>query len=68
VLNTNGGRLSYMHSGMYGICTLQESVRQMRDIAPAQVDLLEWFRNERGYQTRINAIIRAYINAHASNR
>ena len=29
-----GGGLSYMHSGMYA---LQESVRQMRGIAPAQV-------------------------------
>jgi uncharacterized protein (DUF4415 family) len=27
-------------------------------------DLLEWFRQERGYQTRINAILRAYMNAH----
>ena len=36
-LNTNGGGLSYMHSGMYGMCALQESVRQMRGIAPAQV-------------------------------
>jgi uncharacterized protein (DUF4415 family) len=26
-------------------------------------DLLEWFRSERGYQTRINAILRAYMNA-----
>jgi uncharacterized protein (DUF4415 family) len=31
-------------------------------------DLLEWFRRERGYQTRINAILRAYVNAHASDR
>ena len=31
-------------------------------------DLLEWFRSERGYQTRINAILRAYMNAHAGNR
>jgi len=29
-LNTNGGGLSYMHSGMYGMYALQESVRQMR--------------------------------------
>ena len=36
-LNTNGGGLSYMHSGMYGMYALQESVRQMRRIAPAQV-------------------------------
>ncbi|MDH8538662.1 hypothetical protein QIH14_28270, partial [Klebsiella pneumoniae] len=32
-MNTNGGGLSYMHSGMYGMYALQESVRQMRGIA-----------------------------------
>ncbi len=37
-LNTNGGGLSYMHSGMYGMYALQESVRQLRGIAPAQVN------------------------------
>lgn len=37
-MNTNGGGLSYMHSGMYGMYALQESVRQMRGISPAQVD------------------------------
>jgi acetyl-CoA acetyltransferase len=26
-LNTNGGGFSYMHSGMYGMYALQESVR-----------------------------------------
>jgi acetyl-CoA acetyltransferase len=36
-LNTNGGGLSYMHSGMYGMYALQESVRQMRGVGPAQV-------------------------------
>jgi acetyl-CoA acetyltransferase len=36
-VNTNGGGLSYMHSGMYGMYTIQESVRQMRGVAPAQV-------------------------------
>ena len=36
-LNTNGGGLSYMHSGMYGMYALQESVRQKRGTAPAQV-------------------------------
>src|SRR5438874_6685752 len=36
-LNTNGGGLSYMHSGMYGMYALQESVRQMRATAPAQI-------------------------------
>ncbi len=36
-MNTNGGGLSYMHSGMYGMYALQESVRQMRGTAPAQV-------------------------------
>jgi hypothetical protein len=37
-MNTNGGGLSYMHSGMYGMYALQESIRQMRGIAPAQVE------------------------------
>ena len=36
-LNTNGGGLSYTHTGMYGMFALQESVRQVRGIAPAQV-------------------------------
>jgi uncharacterized protein (DUF4415 family) len=27
-------------------------------------DLLEWFRQQSGYQTRINAILRAYMKAH----
>jgi uncharacterized protein (DUF4415 family) len=31
-------------------------------------DLLEWFCSERDYQTRANAILRAYMNAHASDR
>jgi uncharacterized protein (DUF4415 family) len=26
-------------------------------------DLLAWFRREKGYQTRINSILRAYMNA-----
>ena len=29
-------------------------------------DLLEWFRQQRGYQTRINAILRAYMTAQMS--
>ena len=29
-------------------------------------DLLRWFRRHRGYQTRINAILRAYMRAHES--
>jgi len=36
-VNTNGGGLSYMHSGMYGMYALQESVRQLRGTAPAEV-------------------------------
>jgi len=35
--NANGGGRSYMHSGMYGMYALQESVRQMRGTAPAQI-------------------------------
>lgn len=29
-------------------------------------DLPRWFRRERGYQTRFNAILRAYMQAHPS--
>ena len=36
-VNTNGGGLSYMHSGMYGMYAIQESIRQVRGVAPAQV-------------------------------
>ena len=36
-MNTNGGGLSYTHTGMYGMFALQESVRQVRGTAPAQV-------------------------------
>lgn len=28
-------------------------------------DILEWFRQEKGYQTKINAILRAYMMAYA---
>ena len=35
--NTNGGGLAYVHTGMYGMFAIQESVRQVRGIAPAQV-------------------------------
>ena len=31
-------------------------------------ELLEWFRSERGYQTRINASLRASMKAHAGDR
>jgi uncharacterized protein (DUF4415 family) len=30
-------------------------------------DLVEWFRREPGYQIRINAILRAYMNTHFEN-
>lgn len=37
-INTNGGGLSYMHSGMYSMYAMQESVRQMRGTASAQIE------------------------------
>ena len=40
-LNTNGGGLSYTHTGMYGMFLVQESVRQLRGEAPAQVPGVE---------------------------
>ncbi len=30
-------------------------------------DLLEWFRLQQGYQTRINAILRSYMKAHEAD-
>jgi acetyl-CoA acetyltransferase len=36
-LNTNGGGLSYTHTGMYGMFLVQESIRQLRGEAAAQV-------------------------------
>jgi acetyl-CoA acetyltransferase len=37
-MNTNGGGLSYTHTGMYGMFAIQEAVRQLRGQAAAQVD------------------------------
>ncbi len=37
-MNTNGGGLSYTHTGMYGMFAVQEAVRQLRREAAAQVD------------------------------
>jgi acetyl-CoA acetyltransferase len=36
-LNTNGGGLSYTHTGMYGMFAIQEGVRQLRGEAAAQL-------------------------------
>lgn len=36
-MNTNGGGLSYTHTGMYGMFAIQEAVRQLRGVAAAQV-------------------------------
>jgi len=40
-MNTNGGGLSYTHTGMYGMFLVQESVRQLRKEASAQVPKVE---------------------------
>jgi len=40
-LNTSGGGLSYTHTGMYGMFAIQESVRQLRGEAAAQLDRVE---------------------------
>ena len=36
-MNTNGGGLSYTHSGMYGMFAIQEAVRQLRGEAVEQL-------------------------------
>ncbi|MDN3356352.1 thiolase [Actinomadura sp. DC4] len=40
-VNTNGGGLSYTHTGMYGMFAIQEAVRQLRGEAAAQVPGVE---------------------------
>lgn len=40
-MNTNGGGLSYTHTGMYGMFAILESVRQLRGEAAAQVPDVE---------------------------
>lgn len=40
-LNTNGGGMSYTHTGMYGMFAIQEAVRQVRGEAAAQVEGVE---------------------------
>ena len=39
-----------------------------KEIVTMRLDanLLRWFRRERGYQTRIKAILRAYMQAHGT--
>lgn len=37
-MNTNGGGMSYTHTGMYGMFAIQEGVRQIRRDAAAQLD------------------------------
>jgi hypothetical protein len=36
-MNTNGGGLSYTHTGMYGMFAIQEAVRQLRGQAAVPV-------------------------------
>jgi hypothetical protein len=40
-MNTNGGGLSYTHTGVYGMFVMQESIRQVRGEAAAQVPGVE---------------------------
>lgn len=40
-VNTNGGGMSYTHTGMYGMFAMQEAVRQVRGEAAAQVPDVE---------------------------
>ncbi len=40
-MNTNGGGLSYTHTGMYGMFLVQESIRQLRKEAANQVPGVE---------------------------
>src|SRR5262249_7155261 len=49
--------------------TAQVVMPQRKEVVTMRLDadLLAWFRQQRGYQTRINAILRSYMKAHASD-
>ena len=40
-MNTNGGGMSYAHTGAYGMLCMLESIRQVRGQAPAQIENVE---------------------------
>lgn len=42
---------------------LVEPRRQETVALPIDADVLDWFRGQKGYQARINSILRAYMNA-----
>ena len=46
-----------------GVLPRRKAVVTMR----LDADLLDWFRQHHGYQTRINAILRTYMKAHEGN-
>ena len=48
---------------------VQPAPRKERITASFDADMLEWFRQQgRGYQTRMNAVLRAYYKAHRNNQ
>jgi uncharacterized protein (DUF4415 family) len=55
----HGTDAAFWKSAQVVLPTPKEAVTMRLD-----ADLLRWFRRERGYQTRINAILRAYMQAH----
>ena len=42
---------------------LIEPRRQETVALPIDADVLDWFRRQKGYQSRINSILRVYMNA-----
>jgi hypothetical protein len=57
----NSPPVDWRDRAVHGIC-VPEGRPDMR----LDADLLRRFRQQRGYQTRINAILRAYMQAHES--
>ena len=60
-MNTNGGGLSYTHTGMYGMFLIQESVRQLRKEAPAQVTTF------RSASPKASAVVHGRRHVHPRN-
>ena len=46
-------------------CSMEAGSEAAQRVQRSLKDVLDWFRKQgRGYQTRINALLRAYVDAH----
>lgn len=57
--------ISYLHTKSVESCGLKPVVTPKQVTIQVDNDVLEWFKDQgHGYQTQINALLRAYMKAH----